>query len=63
METPFRNDKMLNDILTVCKPSTRLCIAAEVTLETEEIRTATVASWLNDRPLLDKRPVVFLILA
>jgi 16S rRNA (cytidine1402-2'-O)-methyltransferase len=63
METPFRNDKMLNDILTVCKPSTRLCIAADITLETEEIRTGTVASWLSDRPLLDKRPAVFLILA
>jgi 16S rRNA (cytidine1402-2'-O)-methyltransferase len=63
METPFRNDKMLNDILTVCKPSTRLCIAADVTLETEEIRTRTVASWLSDRPLLDNRPAVFLMLA
>ena len=63
METPFRNDKILNDILTVCKPSTRLCIAADITLETEEIKTGTVASWLNNRPVLDKRPVVFLILA
>jgi 16S rRNA (cytidine1402-2'-O)-methyltransferase len=63
METPFRNEKMLNDILAVCKPSTRLCIAADVTLETEDIRTRTVSSWLSDRPLLDKRPVVFLMLA
>ncbi|HZM13362.1 MAG TPA: SAM-dependent methyltransferase [Bacteroidales bacterium] len=63
METPFRNDKMLIDILTVCKPSTRLCIAADVTLDSEEIRTGTVAWWMNNRPALDKRPVVFLILA
>jgi 16S rRNA (cytidine1402-2'-O)-methyltransferase len=63
METPFRNDKMLSDILSVCKPSTRLCIAADVTLETEDIRTLTVSSWLSNRPVLDKRPVVFLMLA
>ncbi len=63
METPFRNEKMLNDILSVCKPSTRLCIAADVTLWTEEIRTGTVASWLGNRPALDNRPVVFLLLA
>jgi 16S rRNA (cytidine1402-2'-O)-methyltransferase len=63
METPFRNEKMLNDILTVCKPSTRLCIAADVTLETEDIRTGTVASYLNNKPALHKRPVVFLLLA
>jgi 16S rRNA (cytidine1402-2'-O)-methyltransferase len=63
METPFRNDKMLDDILTVCKPSTRLCIAADVTLETEEIRTRTVASWVSNRPPIDNRRVVFLMLA
>jgi len=63
METPFRNDKILIDILTVCNPATRLCIAADITLETEEIRTMTVASWKSDRPQLDNRPVVFLILA
>ena len=63
METPFRNEKMLNDLLTVCKPTTRLCIAADITLDTEEIRTMTVASWKNDRPKLDNRPVVFLMLA
>lgn len=63
METPFRNDKLLNDILTVCKPATRLCIAADVTLGTEEIRTRTIASWKINRPLLDNRPAVFLILA
>ncbi len=62
METPFRNDKMLNDILAVCKPSTRLCIAADITLETEDIRTMTVTSWQSNRPLLDKRQVVFLFM-
>jgi 16S rRNA (cytidine1402-2'-O)-methyltransferase len=63
METPFRNDKMLNDILSVCKPSTRLCIASDITLDTEDIRTMPVSSWLRDKPRLDKRLVVFLMLA
>lgn len=63
METPFRNEKMLDDIFAVCRPSTRLCIAADITLETEYIRTMTVAEWKSDRPRLDKRPAVFLILA
>jgi len=63
METPFRNEKMFDDILTACKPSTRLCIAADITLETEYIRTRTIAEWKSYRPRLDKRPAVFLILA
>lgn len=63
METPFRNEKLLGDILAVCKPLTRLCIAADITLETEYIRTQTIAEWKNERPLLDKRPAVFLLLA
>ena len=63
METPFRNGKMLQDILTVCNPSTRLCIAADITLITEEIRTMTVAGWRSAMPDLEKRPAVFLLLA
>lgn len=63
METPFRNEKMLDDILKVCNPSTRLCIAADITLSTESIVTRTVAGWLKERPAIDKRPVVFLIMA
>jgi 16S rRNA (cytidine1402-2'-O)-methyltransferase len=63
METPFRNDRMLDDILTLCRPATRLCIAADITLPTESIITRPVSAWLNDRPTLDKRPVIFLLLA
>ena len=63
METPFRNRKMLQDILTVCNPTTRLCIASDITLITEEIRTMTVAGWRSAMPDLEKRPAVFLILA
>ena len=63
METPFRNDRMKEDILTVCKASTRLCIAADITLPTEMIRTKTIASWREEKLLLGKRPVVFLMQA
>jgi 16S rRNA (cytidine1402-2'-O)-methyltransferase len=63
IETPFRNGKMLEDIITTCRPSTRLCIAADITLESEFIRTTTVAGWRDDLPDLDKRPAVYLLLA
>ncbi len=63
METPFRNGKMLQDILTICKPSTRLCIAADITLASEKIRTMTVNEWRSAMPDIEKRPAVFLILA
>lgn len=63
METPFRTDKMLNDILAVCNPSTRLCIAADLTLESEEIKTLTIREWSTQKPALDKRLVVFLLMA
>jgi len=63
METPFRNGKMLEDILSVCKATTRLCIAADISLASEEIRTKTIAGWSKGVPNLDKRPAVYLILA
>jgi 16S rRNA (cytidine1402-2'-O)-methyltransferase len=63
METPFRNARMLEDILKVCNPTTRLCIAADITMSTESIITRSVAEWLRERPDIDKKPVVFLILA
>ena len=63
METPFRNGKMIEDILNVCRPATRLCIAADITLESEEILTKTIAVWREAIPRLDKRPAVFLLQA
>jgi 16S rRNA (cytidine1402-2'-O)-methyltransferase len=63
METPFRNGKMIEDIVSVCRPSTRLCIAADITLESEEIFTKTIAGWRGAIPQLDKRPAVFLLQA
>ncbi len=61
IETPYRNMKMLEDILQTCQPSTRLCIAADITLETEFIKTKTVKEWKTQLPDLNKRPCIFLI--
>lgn len=61
IETPYRNMKMLQDIISVCQPSTRLCIAADITLETEFIRTKTVNDWKKQLPDLNKRPCIFIL--
>lgn len=61
IETPYRNMKMLEDILATCQPNTKLCIAADITLETEFIKTKTVTAWKKQLPDLNKRPTIFLI--
>ena len=61
IETPYRNDALLSDILESCHSSTRLCIAADITLETEFIFTRSVAAWKSKKPALHKRPVIFLL--
>jgi 16S rRNA (cytidine1402-2'-O)-methyltransferase len=53
--------KMLEDILAVCQPATRLCIAADITLETEFIRTKTIRDWKKQLPDLNKRPCIFIL--
>ena len=63
IETPYRNDALLADILSVCSERTRLCIAADLTLPDAFLRTRTVAEWKKDKPVIGKRPCVFLILA
>ena len=62
IETPYRNDSLLADILSVCNPSTRLCIAADITLPTAYIRTASIGEWKKNVPTIGKRPCVFLLL-
>jgi 16S rRNA (cytidine1402-2'-O)-methyltransferase len=61
MEAPYRNDALLSDILEHCNPSARLCIAADITLDSEFIQTRTVAQWKRGKPALHKRPVMFLL--
>lgn len=59
IETPYRNMKMLEDILKNCQTNTRLCIAADITLETEFIKTKSVGEWKKQLPELGKRPCIF----
>lgn len=61
IETPYRNPHLLQDLLNLCARETRLCIASDITLATEEIRTQTIAAWKSSPPDLDKRPTVFLL--
>ena len=56
IETPYRNRKLLEEILHVCRPQTRLCIAANITCEGEYIRTRTVKEWKGRLPELNKIP-------
>jgi len=59
IETPYRNNKMLDDILRTCKSSTKLCIAADITLDSEYIKTRSVGDWKKQKPDLSKRPCIF----
>ena len=64
IETPYRNQHMLEDILANCSPNTRLCIARNISLETELIISKTLAQWKQtELPDLHKQPTVFLLLA
>jgi 16S rRNA (cytidine1402-2'-O)-methyltransferase len=63
IETPYRNGTLLQALLQHCKPATRLCIASDLTLASESIRTDNIAGWRKaEAPRLDKRPTVFLLL-
>lgn len=61
IETPYRNHKMLEDILKTCRPQTRLCIAANLTCEGEYIRTRSIKDWKGKLPDLNKIPCIFLL--
>ncbi|MCX6256033.1 MAG: SAM-dependent methyltransferase [Bacteroidia bacterium] len=61
METPYRNQKMLESITTTCHNDTKLCIAADITLPTELIRTMRISEWKRELPLLADKLVVFVL--
>lgn len=63
IETPYRNNQLIQDLLKHCKKSTRLCIAAHLTADNEFIRTQTIAAWKQAVPDLHKIPAIFLLLA
>ena len=61
IETPYRNHKMMEDIVKNCRPQTKLCIAANITCEDEFIKTKTIKEWQGKLPDLNKIPCIFLI--
>jgi Predicted methyltransferases len=63
IETPYRNNQLLETLMKTCRPGTRLCIAADITAPTEFIQTKTIAQWKGHLPNLHKRPAIFCLLA
>lgn len=63
IETPYRNDSIFADFLSVCSPETKLCIAADITLPTQTIMTKTISEWKKMNFLIGKRPCVFVFSA
>jgi 16S rRNA (cytidine1402-2'-O)-methyltransferase len=61
METPYRNNKILDTLLRVLRQETLLCIAADISSENEVIKTKSVKDWRKQVPDIHKRPVIFLI--
>lgn len=61
METPYRNQKMLESIITTCHSNTLLCIAADITLPSESIRTMRISEWKRDIPILKDKLVIFVM--
>lgn len=61
IETPYRNQKLAEEIIQICKPQTLLCIAMNISLESEYIVTRTIQQWKGKLPDMQKRPCVFLI--
>lgn len=61
IETPYRNEKMFTDLKAALTPTTNLCIAADITLPTEYIKTMTMKAWKYQQPNLHKKPAIFII--
>ncbi len=63
IETPYRNDSLFADMTSICSPSTRICVAANITMPDAFIQTKTAGEWKKQGLVIGKRPCVFLILA
>lgn len=61
IETPYRNNKLAEELIRVCRPSTKLCIASDITCEDEYIKTKSIKEWSGHIPDLSKKPTIFLI--
>ncbi len=63
IETPYRNNQLIEALLKTCKPSTLLCLAVDITGENEWIKTKTIAAWKKEKTDIHKRPAIFLLLS
>ena len=63
IETPYRNNQLIEAMLKNCSLSTKLCIAVDITGATEWIKTKTIAEWQKNKPDIHKRPAIFLLQA
>ncbi|MFT6210479.1 MAG: 16S rRNA (cytidine1402-2'-O)-methyltransferase [Bacteroidia bacterium] len=61
METPYRNQHLYDDILKTCNSRHKLCVAVDITLQTEQIKTLAIAEWKAEKINLHKRPCMFLL--
>ena len=61
IETPYRNNQLLEAILQACHPNTQLCIGVDITGPNESIKTATLQYWKNNKPELHKRLAIFIL--
>ena len=63
IETPYRNNQLMDALLNNCQPSTKICLAVDLTSEKEFIKTKTVSDWKMHKPDIHKRPAIFLLYA
>lgn len=61
IEAPQRNDRLVSELLTICNPAIRLCIAKNITMSDEHIETKTIESWKKTKILLGKNPVIIIL--
>ncbi|HRQ05364.1 MAG TPA: SAM-dependent methyltransferase, partial [Nitrosomonas halophila] len=61
IETPYRNQRLLEALIQQCHPGTDLCVACHLTLADEYVVTRTIGEWRQDLPDLNKKPAVFLL--
>jgi 16S rRNA (cytidine1402-2'-O)-methyltransferase len=63
IETPYRNNRLIESLLKNCRSTTMLCIAVDLTGKNEWIKTKTIAGWKKEKINIHKRPAIFLLLA
>jgi 16S rRNA (cytidine1402-2'-O)-methyltransferase len=63
IETPYRNNQVMETVLKTCKPATQLCIAAELTSDKEYIKTKSIEQWRKEKIDIHKKPAIYLLMA